>query len=106
MRLTEIEIRVLRAMATVASESCSQKSVVVLRYALLETRTWDDKIEESLCCEGTEHPVVAELYHAIRKLVCETNYADGAGDLYTPAGPRYTECWITKQGRDHLDNLT
>src|SRR5688572_896294 len=93
-------------MLKVASESSSQKSVVVLRYALLEARAWDHGIETSLCGAGTEHPVVAELYKALRRLVCETDLADGAGDLRSPAGPRYTECWITQRGRAHLDKAS
>ena len=104
MKLTDSECRVLRAMARVSAECTSRKCVVVLRYALLELHAWDADIEASLCNDG-EHPVVARLYDAIRRLIRETDLAAGAGDLGRPAGPRYTECWITSRGLDHLENF-
>ena len=76
---------------------------MVLRYALLETQRWDDAIDFALCNGGMEHPLVADHYNALRRLVLETDLADGAGNLRLPAGPRYTECWITPVGREYLD---
>jgi len=102
--LSPIERRVLCAMAKVSAESCARKSVVVLRYALLEANAWDEDVESSLCNGGNEHPIVAEHYAAIRRLVLETDLADGAGDLKRPAGPRYTECWITERGMEELNH--
>ena len=101
--LSLIERRVLCAMAKVSAECPARKSVVVLRYAILEANVWNEDVENSLCNGGNEHPVVAEHYSAIRRLVLETDLADGAGDLKRPAGPRYTECWITEQGLEELN---
>lgn len=98
-----MERRILRAMAKVSAECRTQKSVVVLRYALLEANAWDKDVEFSLCNGGHEHPIVAEHYAVIRRMVLETDLADGAGDLKRPAGPRYTECWITERGREELN---
>ena len=105
MKLTDAERRVLRAMARVSAECTSRSCVVVLRYALLELRIWNADIEASLCNDG-EHSVVAEHYDAIRRLIRETDLAAGAGDLGLPAGPRYTECWLTSRGFDELENST
>jgi len=102
--LSLMERRVLCAMGKVSAESCARKSVVVLRYALLEANAWDADVESSLCNGGNEHPMVAEHYGAIRRLVLETDLADGAGDLKRPAGPRYTECWITERGMEELNH--
>jgi hypothetical protein len=90
-------------MARVRSECRERKSVVVLRYALLEARHWDEDIEAALCTGGMENPIVAEHYDALRKLALETDLADGAGDLRLPAGPRYTEVWITERGLEYLE---
>ena len=106
MQLTEIQLRVLNAMARVRAESGARKSVVVLRYALLELNCWDDDVESALCNGGIEHPVVAEHYEAVQTLVNGAAFADGAGNLRLPAGPRYTECWITERGMDHLSELS
>jgi hypothetical protein len=103
LQLTDIENRVLRAMVRAQAECGSGKSVVVLRYALLEANCWDDDMEDALCNSGFEHPTVAQYYGALRKLVLETPFADGAGDLRLPAGPRYTDCWITQRGIERLE---
>ena len=103
MQLTDTQRRVLNAMFRVRTESGARKSVVVLRYALLELNCWDDDVESALCNDGMEHPEVAGHYAALRTLVNDTPFADGAGDLRLPAGPRYTECWITERGMDHLN---
>jgi hypothetical protein len=103
MELTDTDNRLLRAMSRVRSESNSRKSVVVLRYALLEAGFWDHEIEDSLCNTGQEHPLVAEYYNSIRRLVRETSFADCAGNFEFPAGPRYTECWITPIGMEYLE---
>ncbi len=47
--------------------------------------------------------MVAEYYGAICRLVHDTPFAEGAGDLKLPAGPRYTECWITPSGIEFLN---
>ena len=49
--------------------------------------------------------MVAEYYRSLCRLVRETPFADGAGDLTQPAGPRYTECWITSSGRVELERV-
>ena len=103
--LTEIQLRVLNAMFRVRGESTARKSVVILRYALLELNCWDDEVESALCNGGVEHPEVARHYRALQSLVHDTPFAKGAGDLRLPAGPRYTECWITQSGIDYLNGL-
>ena len=105
MELTETDIRLLNAMARVRCESSSRKSVVVLRYALLELNCWNSDVESALCNGGHEHATVSEHYRALRRLVNDTPFADGAGNLRLPAGPRYTECWITERGIDHLNGI-
>lgn len=92
----------LRALARVNAESSSKKCVVTLRYALLWSRSWTPEIENALCNGGDEEPLVAEYYGALCRLALETPFADGAGNLSLPAGPRYTECWITPAGFEYL----
>lgn len=101
--LSLIERRVLRAMATASAEAGIRRSVAVLRYAILEANAWDEKVEYSLCNDGNEHPLVAEHYQAIQRLVLETDLAAGAGNLKHPVGPRYTDCWITQRGMEELN---
>jgi hypothetical protein len=101
-QLSEIEARVLRAMWTVQSECGRQKSVVTLRYALLTLNKWDLEMEYALCNDGVEHQVVAEHYLALCKLVTNSPFARGRGNFAGPAGPRYTDCWITDEGKRML----
>ncbi len=98
MELTETERMLLRAMHRVQIESGGKKSVVTLRYALLESSFWSEDAEAALCNAGNEEPTVTEYYDALCRLVRDTPFADGAGDFGLPAGPRYTECWITSSG--------
>jgi hypothetical protein len=98
MTLSAVERLVLHAMARVQEEGGSKKSVVVLRRALRDAGRWHESLEDALCNAGDEHPLVAEFYTALRRLIHETQYAEGAGNLRLPAGPRYTECWITEAG--------
>jgi hypothetical protein len=105
MKLDEVELLLLRSLQRASTECHHPKSVVTLRYALLRTRNWNDAIESALCNGGNEEPLVARFYAALCKLACDTPYAAGAGDLRSPAGPRYTECWITSAGDDLLDHL-
>ena len=98
IQLTETDLLLLRAQ----TECSSQKSVVTLRYALLWSGRWNEDIEYALCNRGDEEPLVAEYYRGLCRLACETPFADGAGDLSSPAGPRYTECWITPAGTQRL----
>ena len=92
-------------MQRVHTECGSQKSVVILRYALLETGSWNEKIEYALCNAGNEEPRVAKYYNALCRIARDTPFADGAGDLALPAGPRYTECWITRSGIERLNHV-
>ena len=102
--LTETEHMLLRAMRRAGTEAGPRcKSVVTLRYALLELQTWSNEIEHALCNAGDEEPLVAKYYNALCILARERTFADGAGDLSRPAGPRYTECWITPNGIEALD---
>lgn len=103
MELDETEQLALRAMQRVQSESNSRKSVVTLRYMLLETKAWNPEIEYALCNGGNEEPLVAKYYGAVCQLARNTVLVDGAGDLGRPAGPRYTECWITPAGIEWLN---
>src|SRR6188508_1149572 len=98
MALSAVERLLLNAMAHVHDEGGSRKSDIVLRLALHDSGYWDESLEDALCNAGDEHPLVAEFYTALRRLVHETPFADGAGNLRLPAGPRYTECWITAEG--------
>ena len=102
MELTETERMLLRAMHRVQVEGGGRTSVVTLRYALLETSIWNEDIEFALCNAGNEEPLVAKYYNAIRRIVRDTPFADGAGDFGLPAGPRYTACWITPRGIEEL----
>jgi hypothetical protein len=85
----ELESRILRAMWSVESECGRRKSVVTLRYAILPMNRWDEEM-------------VAAYYRALCNLVTQTTHADGRGDFETPTGPRYTDCWITEQGKQLL----
>lgn len=105
MNLDEIDVLLLRALGRADGECHVPKSVVTLRYALLFTRNWNDAIEFALCNSGTEEPLVARYYTALCRLARETPYVEGNGDLNTPAGPRYTECWITSAGIELLNQL-
>lgn len=101
--LTPVETGLLRAIARVSAECTSRKSVVVLRYALLELNCWDIDVETTLCDSGLDHPIVAEIYQALCRLALETPFVDGKGDLRSPAGPRYTEVSITQHGVEYLN---
>ncbi len=103
--LTETDLLLLRALQRVCTEGRRQRSVVTLRYALLWTRIWNDAIEDALCNGGDEEPLVDEYYKSLCKLVRDTPYAEGAGDFWQPAGPRYTACWITPAGSELLEQL-
>ena len=103
MVLNETDLLVLRALQQATTECHHSKSVVTLRYALLEAQAWNADIEFALCNSGDEHPTVQRYYSALCKLVNHTQFAEGAGDLRLPAGPRYTECWITQAGKEFLD---
>ena len=103
MDLDQTELLLLTALLRASSECNHPMSVVTLRYALLQTHHWDAAIEFALCNGGDEEPIVARYYSALCRLACDTSYADGAGDLRSPAGPRYTACWITQAGSDLLD---
>jgi hypothetical protein len=92
-------------MSRVHEQRDSRKTDVVLRYALRESGRWNEDIEAALCNAGDEIPLVAEFYAALRNLVHDTPFADGAGDLRRPAGPRYTECWITPSGLAEIRRL-
>jgi hypothetical protein len=97
--LGELEAKLLRAMWSVDSECGRQKSVVTLRYAILPMNKWDAEVERALCTDGTEHGMVAEYYRTLCNLVTQTPYADGRGNFEVPAGPRYTDCRITNEGK-------
>ena len=62
-------------------------------------------MEYALCNDADRHPLVAEFYAVLRALVRDTCFAGGAGDLRSPAAPRYTECWITTEGLVELAHL-
>jgi len=105
MGLSEIDRLLLGAMAQVHRNNDSRKSDVILRMALREAGSWNDRLESSLSNAGNEDTLVADFYGALRRLVRETPLADGAGDLELPAGPRYTECWITQAGLNEIERL-
>lgn len=103
--ISDLETRILQAMWSVESECGRQKSVVTLRYAILPINKWDKEVELALCNDGTENEIVAAYYRALCNLVTRTTYAEGRGNFEAPAGPRYTECWITKQGKQLLSSI-
>ncbi len=100
--LGDLEAKLLRAMWSVEVECGRQRSVVTLRYAIMPMNKWSAEVERALCNDGTEHEMVAEYYRAICSLVTQTPYADGRGDFEEPAGPRFTDCWITNEGKRAL----
>ena len=50
---------------------------------------------------GNENADVQLFYTVLRGLI-ESGFAEGAGDLRAPSGPRYTECRLTPAGRQRL----
>ena len=91
-------------MWSVETECGRQKSVVTLRYALLALNRWDSEVERALCNDGTEHELVADHYRALCELVKRTPFAEGRGNFEEPVGPRYTDCWITNEGKRLLSS--
>ncbi len=86
----EIENALLMAMKTHADECLRKKCDVILRRALHNLGKWSDEAEYALCNSGRENSETWRFYSVLRQLIRE-GYAEGAGDLGLPAGPRYTE---------------
>jgi hypothetical protein len=100
-----IEFELLRAMQSF--EPLGQNAVKcdrVLRRALQSFGKHTDAAEYALCNAGNEDAEVKRFYDVLRRLV-ECRFAEGAGDLRSPAGPRYTECRITATGTKWLNEL-
>ena len=74
----------------------------VIRSALENSAAWDELMELAVCNGGFEQPDVAYAYNTIRGLV-DRGLLEGRGDLAKPAGPRYTECRISSDGRRLLE---
>jgi hypothetical protein len=96
-----------------AAENCGNfsrqgfcKCALVLRSALEANGIMSDAAEYAVCNTGYENEDVARLYDGIRALI-KSGLLEGRGDLGLPAGPRYTECRITAEGREilHSDEM-
>lgn len=65
----------------------------VIQSILERTGRWTRATEDAVANGGYQHPHVGPIYEAIRGLVAKGQLV-GAGDLKSPAGPRYTECGL------------
>jgi hypothetical protein len=91
-----ISAHLLQVLAELGAEEF-HKSAVILRLALRMSDMYDDAVEYAVCGNGDEHPYCAAFYQKLCALTTR-GFAEGRGDLFTPAGPRYTECRITENG--------
>jgi hypothetical protein len=97
----DIEVQLLLALREVAPSL--SKCDRILRLALQSLGQYDaDSSETALCGDGDEDPAVALLYRRLREMIL-LDLAEGAGDWRLPAGPRYTECRITRLGEQRLE---
>jgi len=102
-RDAEIENALLSAMKTHSDVLLRTKCDVILRLALHNLGKWSEEADYALCNSGDEEPETWKFYGVLRQLIRD-GYAEGAGDLNLPAGPRYTECRITAKGLERLES--
>jgi hypothetical protein len=100
-----IQRELLRAMQSLGQlRGARIKCDLVLRQTLQSLGEYTLAAEAALCNAGDEDAATKRFYDLLRRLV-ERGFADGAGDLRSPAGPRYTECRITAKGKEWLVKL-
>lgn len=72
-----------------------------LRRVVEQMGKMTDAADTALCVAGDEDEFVFRLYKELISLV-ERGLLFGHGDFRTPAGPRYTDCRITANGKEAL----
>jgi hypothetical protein len=88
------ENEVIRTIAECAGQPPNRCKCSQVIQSILEHRgRWNRGTEVAVANAGYEHPHVGPIYETIRDLVAR-GMLIGAGDLKSPAGPRYTECGL------------
>jgi hypothetical protein len=109
MSLSATEQYLLQAMKSVQAEVREEeawpegfhKCAEVLIHALKAAGCWNEAASTAICLTGYEEVETKRFYDTLRHLMVR-GFAEGAGNLELPAGPRYTECWITPKGLEQL----